>query len=359
MIEPGETPANAAVRETWEETGLIVALTRIVGVFGGERCTSIVLERRPHRVGCDGVRGARDRRHASPGPGGNAGSALRRPSMKCAAAAAAACRPVRRCRVEAKRGGGVPAGDVAASAIMTSERARPMNRLEFAVLARRRRRPARPLRVRAVRRVVEGPARRGDRDGPRGRALHPRRDREALSRRRDHRRGARRRRPGRACGSSIRSTAPRTTRAASRTTACRSPISRTACRPSACCTTRATTGCTRPRAAQGATRNGERLARQPLRRHVGRDRRMRLVDAALDRGLPRAGAARDGRRLRDPPRRLRRARACRRRRRPRRGLLRAAHQRVGLRGRHPARAGGGRADQRFLRRRRPHAPATR
>ena len=40
MIEPGETPANAAVRETWEETGLIVALTRIIGVFGGELCTS-------------------------------------------------------------------------------------------------------------------------------------------------------------------------------------------------------------------------------------------------------------------------------------------------------------------------------
>lgn len=40
MIEPGETPADAAVREIWEETGLVVALTRIVGVFGGELCTS-------------------------------------------------------------------------------------------------------------------------------------------------------------------------------------------------------------------------------------------------------------------------------------------------------------------------------
>jgi 8-oxo-dGTP pyrophosphatase MutT (NUDIX family) len=40
MIEPGETPADAAVREAWEETGLVVALTRIVGVFGGELCTS-------------------------------------------------------------------------------------------------------------------------------------------------------------------------------------------------------------------------------------------------------------------------------------------------------------------------------
>ena len=40
MIEPEETPANAAVREAWEETGLVVELVRIVGVFGGERCTS-------------------------------------------------------------------------------------------------------------------------------------------------------------------------------------------------------------------------------------------------------------------------------------------------------------------------------
>ena len=34
-IEPGETPADAAVRETWEETGLLVELVRILGVFGG------------------------------------------------------------------------------------------------------------------------------------------------------------------------------------------------------------------------------------------------------------------------------------------------------------------------------------
>jgi 8-oxo-dGTP pyrophosphatase MutT (NUDIX family) len=40
MIEPYETPSDAAVRETWEETGLHVALTRIVGVFGGDLCTS-------------------------------------------------------------------------------------------------------------------------------------------------------------------------------------------------------------------------------------------------------------------------------------------------------------------------------
>jgi len=38
MVEPYETPSNAAVREMWEETGLHVALTRVVGVFGGELC---------------------------------------------------------------------------------------------------------------------------------------------------------------------------------------------------------------------------------------------------------------------------------------------------------------------------------
>jgi 8-oxo-dGTP pyrophosphatase MutT (NUDIX family) len=34
-VEPGETPADAAVREMWEETGFVVRLTRLVGVFGG------------------------------------------------------------------------------------------------------------------------------------------------------------------------------------------------------------------------------------------------------------------------------------------------------------------------------------
>lgn len=34
-IEPAETPADAAVREAWEETGLHVELTSLVGVFGG------------------------------------------------------------------------------------------------------------------------------------------------------------------------------------------------------------------------------------------------------------------------------------------------------------------------------------
>ena len=39
MIEPYETPADAAVREMWEETGLHVALTHILGVFGGVLCS--------------------------------------------------------------------------------------------------------------------------------------------------------------------------------------------------------------------------------------------------------------------------------------------------------------------------------
>ena len=34
-IDPGETPADAVVREVWEETGLLVAPTRLVGVYGG------------------------------------------------------------------------------------------------------------------------------------------------------------------------------------------------------------------------------------------------------------------------------------------------------------------------------------
>jgi 8-oxo-dGTP pyrophosphatase MutT (NUDIX family) len=35
LIEPGEHPADAAVRETWEETGLMVEITGILGVYGG------------------------------------------------------------------------------------------------------------------------------------------------------------------------------------------------------------------------------------------------------------------------------------------------------------------------------------
>jgi 8-oxo-dGTP pyrophosphatase MutT (NUDIX family) len=34
-IDPGETPAQALVREVWEETGLQVKPRRLIGVFGG------------------------------------------------------------------------------------------------------------------------------------------------------------------------------------------------------------------------------------------------------------------------------------------------------------------------------------
>ncbi|MGD6776744.1 MULTISPECIES: NUDIX domain-containing protein [Bacillaceae] len=35
-IEPGESPAEAVVREVWEETGLEVEPTSVIGVFGGK-----------------------------------------------------------------------------------------------------------------------------------------------------------------------------------------------------------------------------------------------------------------------------------------------------------------------------------
>jgi len=34
-VDPDEDPADAAVREMWEETGLVVELTRVLGVYGG------------------------------------------------------------------------------------------------------------------------------------------------------------------------------------------------------------------------------------------------------------------------------------------------------------------------------------
>lgn len=38
IMEPDETPADAAVRELWEETGITVELTRLLGVIGGPGC---------------------------------------------------------------------------------------------------------------------------------------------------------------------------------------------------------------------------------------------------------------------------------------------------------------------------------
>src|SRR5690349_24934449 len=34
-VDPLETPADAAIREMWEETGLDVELLRVLGVYGG------------------------------------------------------------------------------------------------------------------------------------------------------------------------------------------------------------------------------------------------------------------------------------------------------------------------------------
>jgi 8-oxo-dGTP pyrophosphatase MutT (NUDIX family) len=47
-IEPGEVPADAAVREMFEETGLLVRLTGLVGVFGGPEF--VVRYRNGHRT---------------------------------------------------------------------------------------------------------------------------------------------------------------------------------------------------------------------------------------------------------------------------------------------------------------------
>jgi 8-oxo-dGTP pyrophosphatase MutT (NUDIX family) len=47
-IEPAEVPSDAAVREMFEETGLLVRLTAIVGVFGGPEF--IVHYRNGHRT---------------------------------------------------------------------------------------------------------------------------------------------------------------------------------------------------------------------------------------------------------------------------------------------------------------------
>src|SRR5688572_33428129 len=36
LIEPAETPADGAVRETFEETGLLIEITGVLGVYGGK-----------------------------------------------------------------------------------------------------------------------------------------------------------------------------------------------------------------------------------------------------------------------------------------------------------------------------------
>lgn len=41
IIDPHELPADAAVRETWEEAGVFVELTHIIGVFAGEHFAGV------------------------------------------------------------------------------------------------------------------------------------------------------------------------------------------------------------------------------------------------------------------------------------------------------------------------------
>src|SRR5678815_240001 len=41
LVEAAEIPADAAVRETWEEMGVVVELNALLGVYGGE---SLVIE---------------------------------------------------------------------------------------------------------------------------------------------------------------------------------------------------------------------------------------------------------------------------------------------------------------------------
>lgn len=41
ILDPYELPADAAVRETWEEAGVFVELTHIVGVFAGEHFAGV------------------------------------------------------------------------------------------------------------------------------------------------------------------------------------------------------------------------------------------------------------------------------------------------------------------------------
>ena len=38
VIEPDELPADAAAREAWEETGLLVRPERLLGAYGGPEC---------------------------------------------------------------------------------------------------------------------------------------------------------------------------------------------------------------------------------------------------------------------------------------------------------------------------------
>ena len=63
-IDPGETPAQAVVREVREETGLIVEPVAVGGVFGGPGFSSHLRQWRRGRVHGDRLRMSDGRRRA-------------------------------------------------------------------------------------------------------------------------------------------------------------------------------------------------------------------------------------------------------------------------------------------------------
>ncbi|MDH4153128.1 MAG: NUDIX domain-containing protein [Nitrospira sp.] len=58
IIDPHELPSDAAVREAWEEAGVYVELTQLLGVFAGERF-SVVYPNGDQLSGVETVFGAR------------------------------------------------------------------------------------------------------------------------------------------------------------------------------------------------------------------------------------------------------------------------------------------------------------
>jgi len=58
IVDPHELPSDAAVREVWEEAGVYVELTRILGVFAGEHF-SVVYSNGDQLSGVETVFGAR------------------------------------------------------------------------------------------------------------------------------------------------------------------------------------------------------------------------------------------------------------------------------------------------------------
>ena len=89
-VEPAETPADAAVREMFEETGLFVRLTGLVGVFGGPEYVVHYRNGHRHLVRHVGVRGRSRRWRSAAGFPGSARGAIcdrtrsRRPSESVA-----------------------------------------------------------------------------------------------------------------------------------------------------------------------------------------------------------------------------------------------------------------------------------